>query len=182
MDSKGKNIFDQMINAVSNRDEKAALEAAKQHMLELEQKVAATEQKAMANAQRADAAEKKAADLQAMLTKAQADLQAARAATALVEQRANVAEAKVRTFENEKMLVSQQAAAMSAAKAQVLATHTLASKETLSDLALKYYGHATPPYWKLIYEANKEVIGDNPNAVRSGLVLNIPVLPDSMKK
>ena len=192
MDSKGKNIFDQMINAVSNRDEKAALEAAKQHMLELEQKVAATEQKAMANAQRADAAEKKATDLQAMLSKAQADsqaalakaqadLQAARAATALVEQRANLAEAKVRTFESEKMLVNQQAAAMSAAKAQILATHTLTAKETLSDLALKYYGHATPPYWKLIYEANKAVIGDNPNAVRSGLVLNIPVLPDSMK-
>jgi len=29
--------------------------------------------------------------------------------------------------------------------------------ETLSHIALKYYGHATPPYYKLIYEFNKNV-------------------------
>jgi nucleoid-associated protein YgaU len=64
---------------------------------------------------------------------------------------------------------------------QFIAEHTLTAEETLSHLALKYYGHATPPYWKLIYEANKELIGDNPNRVRPGMVLKIPVLPDNMK-
>ena len=30
-----------------------------------------------------------------------------------------------------------------------IAQHTLTTDETLSHLALKYYGHATPPYWQL---------------------------------
>jgi len=72
------------------------------------------------------------------------------------------------------------------AKAQALSTkvkamHTLESDETLSHVALKYYGHATKPYWTLIYEANKDKIGDNPNRVRSGLVLKIPELPADIK-
>jgi nucleoid-associated protein YgaU len=62
-----------------------------------------------------------------------------------------------------------------------IAQHTLTADETLSHLALKYYGHATPPYWQLIYAANKAVIGEDPNKVRPGLVLNIPILPDDMK-
>jgi nucleoid-associated protein YgaU len=65
--------------------------------------------------------------------------------------------------------------------AQFIAEHTLAADETLSHLALKYYGHATPPYWKLIYEANKALIGDNPNRVRPGMALKIPALPEDMK-
>lgn len=65
--------------------------------------------------------------------------------------------------------------------AQFIAEHTLAADETLSHLALKYYGHATPPYWKLIYEANKELIGENPNRVRPGMLLKIPALPENMK-
>jgi len=62
-----------------------------------------------------------------------------------------------------------------------IAEHTLAANETLSHLALKYYGHATPPYWKQIYEANKEVIGDNPNRVQIGMVIKIPELPPGFK-
>lgn len=68
-----------------------------------------------------------------------------------------------------------------AEKANTLATYTTTSKDTLGELALKYYGHATEPYWRIIYEANKEVIGDNPNRVRVGSVLKIPVLPSEMK-
>ena len=68
-----------------------------------------------------------------------------------------------------------------ATAAGFLAEHTLAADETLSHLALKYYGHATPPYWKLIYEANKELIGDNPNRVHSGMVIKVPALPADFK-
>ena len=64
---------------------------------------------------------------------------------------------------------------------EFLAEHTLAGDETLSHLAMKYYGHSTPPYWKLIYEANKDLIGDNPNRVRSGMVIKVPVLPADFK-
>ena len=69
-----------------------------------------------------------------------------------------------------------------AAKPKFMAEHTLTADETLSHLSLKYYGSATEPYWRLIYEANKATIGDNPNHVREGLVLNIPELPADMKK
>jgi nucleoid-associated protein YgaU len=67
-------------------------------------------------------------------------------------------------------------------KKKIIAEHTLAANETLSHISLKYYGSAAKPYWMLIYEANKAVIGDNPNHVRAGLVLKIPELPADMKK
>jgi nucleoid-associated protein YgaU len=62
-----------------------------------------------------------------------------------------------------------------------IAEHTLTAEETLSHLSLKYYGHATKPYWMVIYEANKDVIGDNPNRVRPGLEIKIPELPEELK-
>ena len=52
--------------------------------------------------------------------------------------------------------------------------HTVAADETLSHIALKYYGSAAKEKWIIIYEANKELIGDNPNIIRSGMELFIP--------
>lgn len=194
---KGKNIFDQAIDLVSNRDEKAALEAAKKHVEEVEQQLSA-------QTQRAEAAERKAADLQAALTKAQADnqaslsksqaegqgalgklqgeLQAAKATIAQLEQRLAAAEPKAKLYDEGQIAARLEADNLAAQKAATLATHTTTSSETLSDLALKYYGHATPPYWQLIYEANKAAIGDNPNRVKAGMSLRIPVLPPELKK
>lgn len=57
---------------------------------------------------------------------------------------------------------------------KIIAQHTVAPNETLSHLALKYYGSAIKEKWMLIYEANKHIIGDNPNIIRVGQVLNIP--------
>jgi nucleoid-associated protein YgaU len=62
-----------------------------------------------------------------------------------------------------------------------LAKHTVAAEETLSHIALKYYGHATKPYYMVIYEANKSAIGNDPNRVKPGLELNIPELPEDLK-
>ncbi len=190
--SKGKNIFDQMLDTVTNRDEKAALEAAKQHVAEVEQKAAEAEKNALANAQRADAAERKVAELQAALSKAQADSQAALAKVQAElsaaktdamsqEKRAILAEARLKSVEDEKLRLQRQAELLEAAKAKFIGSHTMAADETLSHLSLKYYGHATEPYWRLIYEANKDEIGPNPNKVRPGTVLKIPVVPDDMK-
>jgi len=165
--TKGPKIFDQLINAVSSRDEKEALEAAKLHVIDMEKKVAETE--------------KKLADLQIKLSQTQVELRNANAKATALEQRALAAEAKVKQLTESQAQAQQQAAAAEAAKAQVLATHKIAADETLSHLALKYYGHATKPYWTLIYEANKEAIGPNPNKVRPGTELQIPVLPESMK-
>jgi len=81
----------------------------------------------------------------------------------------------------DKMLLSIQEANRLRAQPKVIAKHKLTAEETLSHLSLKYYGHATRDYWMVIYEANKEQIGDNPAHVRVGMELVIPELPDALK-
>jgi len=63
-------------------------------------------------------------------------------------------------------------------KEEYLAEHTVVSGETLSHISLKYYNSATPAKYMVIYEANKDVIGDNPNMIKVGMVLNIPKLEE----
>ena len=66
--------------------------------------------------------------------------------------------------------------AAAATKAQYIAEHTVVSGDTLSHIALKYYGSAARSKWMAVYEENKEIIGDNPNLIRPGQVLKIPEL------
>jgi LysM repeat protein len=63
-------------------------------------------------------------------------------------------------------------------KEEFLAEHTVAAGETLSHISLKYYNSAAKTKYMLIYEANKAVIGDNPNVIVPGQVLNIPKLEE----
>lgn len=58
-----------------------------------------------------------------------------------------------------------------------IAQHKVVSGDTMSGLALKYYGSAVRDKWMHIYEANKELIGDNPAFIKVGQVLNIPEPP-----
>ncbi len=50
--------------------------------------------------------------------------------------------------------------------------HTVVSGDNLSAIAKKYYGDENR--WRDIYNANKEKIGDNPSAIRVGMVLRLP--------
>jgi nucleoid-associated protein YgaU len=59
---------------------------------------------------------------------------------------------------------------------EYMAEHTMRDDETLSHLALKYYGSAVRDMWMIIYEANKAVIGPDPAHVHPGTVLKIPKL------
>jgi nucleoid-associated protein YgaU len=59
---------------------------------------------------------------------------------------------------------------------EFIAEHTVKADETLSHIALKYYGSSVTEKWMAIYEANKPVIGENPSAIRPGMVLKIPKL------
>jgi hypothetical protein len=43
---------------------------------------------------------------------------------------------------------------------------------SLSGLAIKYYG--SDQLWPLLWDANRDVIGDNPNLLMPGMVLQIP--------
>ena len=61
-------------------------------------------------------------------------------------------------------------------KVEYIAEHTMKPDETLSHLALKYYGSAIRDKWMVIYEANKEAIGPDPAHVKPGTVLKIPKL------
>ncbi len=51
-------------------------------------------------------------------------------------------------------------------------TYTVASGDTLSQIAIKVYG--SNKYWKVIHEANKDVIGSDPGSLKVGLTLKIP--------
>ncbi len=67
-------------------------------------------------------------------------------------------------------------------KPELITVHTVESNnQTLSHIALKYYKHATPPYWKFLLEHNKEVLGGSEKNVRMGMKLEIPELPEELK-
>jgi nucleoid-associated protein YgaU len=74
-------------------------------------------------------------------------------------------------------LPASKPAPAAAPKVEYIAEHVMKPDETLSHLSLKYYGSAIRDKWMIIYEANKEVIGSDPNHVRPGTVLKIPKLP-----
>jgi nucleoid-associated protein YgaU len=65
--------------------------------------------------------------------------------------------------------------------AKVIAEHVVKPDETLSHIALKYYGHATPPYWQYVYDTNKEAIGPNMKLMQIGTKLVIMELPEELK-
>ena len=60
--------------------------------------------------------------------------------------------------------------------------HVWTKEDTYADLAFKYYGSIKEPYWRLIYNHNKHIIGDHPNNIRVGLEIEIPPLPEELKK
>jgi nucleoid-associated protein YgaU len=60
--------------------------------------------------------------------------------------------------------------------------HVWNKEDTYADLAFKYYGSINEPYWRLIYIHNKQIIGNHPNDIRVGLEIEIPPLPEELKK
>ncbi len=65
-----------------------------------------------------------------------------------------------------------KAAAAKAATAKAVKKHVVVSGDTLSGIAKKYYNDAGK--YMVIYEANKRVIGDNPDMIKVGMELVIP--------
>ncbi len=132
------------------------------------------------NAKRVADAERYKAEAEARKIAAEAEAKAKEVAE---ENAKRVEQAERYKAEAEARRVAAEAAAAAKAKeaAAWIGEHTVTAEDTLSHIALKFYGHATPPYYKLIYEANKEVIGDNMNIVVPGQVLRIPALPEDLK-
>ena len=53
-------------------------------------------------------------------------------------------------------------------------TYTVASGDSLSKIAKNHYGDAAK--WHEVYEANKDLIGSNPDLIEVGQVLTLPSL------
>ena len=69
---------------------------------------------------------------------------------------------------------ARRLAQLEAEAAQQVTKHTVVPGDTLSGIAAQYYNDAGQ--WPAIYEANKDVIGDNPNLILVGQELTIPKL------
>jgi len=190
-EEKKKSIFDRAIDALTDRDEKAAAaEAARKAEAAAAQAAEDARLKAAAD----EAARKQSADLARQAAAEEAGRKAA-AEKAAAEKRAAEAEAKMREMkeaeerreqqahmeEERRKYAEVQARLAEQAKPKFIGEHHVASGDTLGQIALNYYGHATREYWMVIYEANKVVIGDNPGMIRPGTVLQIPELPEALK-
>lgn len=84
-----------------------------------------------------------------------------------------IAEAKQRT-EQMKRETAQKARVDKVKREVAVKKHVVVGGDTLSGIAQKYYGD-TGKYMK-IYEANKAVIGNNPDMIKPGMELVIPKL------
>ena len=87
------------------------------------------------------------------------------------EKKDAIKEAKERT-EKLQRETAQKAKAAEVQREKAVVKHVVAAGDTLSAIAKKYYDDAGQ-YMK-IYEANKAVIGDNPDLIQPGMELVIP--------
>ncbi|MBN1890378.1 MAG: LysM peptidoglycan-binding domain-containing protein [Thermoflexales bacterium] len=162
MTEKKGGLLGGLVDAVTTRDEKAAVEAAKKEaadaLAKLNQEIA------------------KRQEAEARANKAEADLRAAQASAGqassgqasqvrALEDRVRVADAKVASLEAEVARLKQ---GLEAAKVR---TYVVKSGDSLSKIAQQFYGDAKR--WPEIFEANKDKIKD-PNLINVGQELRIP--------
>lgn len=81
-------------------------------------------------------------------------------------------EAVAQAFEVHKIVIRQGKKALEQRSPRY---HVVATGDWLSKIARKYYGDLYK--WPVIYEANRDVIGPDPDLIKPGQRLLIPVLP-----
>ncbi|MGB6422817.1 MAG: hypothetical protein WBF05_13355 [Anaerolineales bacterium] len=182
-EKKKKGFLDSLIDTFSSRDEKEAEEKAQKEAEEAKLKAMADKAAAdKAASQKKAEAEKKAEAQQKAAAEAEKQAEAEEAKKRQLEaqrQAEREKEAKAKELERQEQIAARKA---EAAQPKIITVHELTSDETLSHLSLKYYGHATKPYWMVIYEANIDVVGDNPNLVHRGMMIKIPELPPELQE
>ena len=166
-----KGFFDKVTDAFSSKDEKEEIAELKKE-LEKQRKVAEASKKAIKDL------------LEPTKEKSLETTKAEKA-----EKRVKELEKRLESMEHKKIVEERKAKSAArradlekGKKLETKATHKVASEETLSHIALKYYNHATPPYWKLILEHNEESLEGNARNLREGMELVIPELPEELKE
>jgi nucleoid-associated protein YgaU len=64
---------------------------------------------------------------------------------------------------------------------KVIAEHTVVKGDTLSGIALRYYGNASRRHYMYIFNKNKDVIGNDPDMIMVGIKLKIYELTEGLK-
>lgn len=176
-EKKKKGLFGKAIDAVTNRDEKQEMESLKEDLEKAKQEAEAAKQaiksvmdKNVETTKDKTEAEKEAKEAEARIKELEEKLEAAKKKDLerLAQQRQEMMDERRQKIEESK-------------KPELITTHTVADGETLSHVALKYYNHATPPYWKYLLEHNNEVLKGSEKNVRTGMKLEIPELPADLK-
>ena len=172
-EKKKKGLFGKAVDAISSRDEKEQVSKLEAELAKAKKDAAAAKEAIksqmdknvkdkIGSQKEIKEAEKKIADLEGKL-------------------KVRVEKDRTRVAEAHKAQKEEIRAKMAMMKPKLMATHKVASGETLSHIALKYYKHATPPYWKFLLEHNKEVLKGDEKNVRTGMELDIPELPAELK-
>lgn len=134
----------------------------------------------VSNKDEKEAAEKAKAELEAAAIEQEKDDAAKVRYTHAVKQVEDIEE-KVRNARVEEWREKMRKRAAGEEELKIMKEHTVKEGETLSHVALKYYGFATEPYWRIILDAN-ESMGGNEKRVYPGLVLKVPELPEDFRE
>ena len=88
---------------------------------------------------------------------------------------------KGKAMDKEKNTTGRNRQMMGGDARKAIARYEVKEGETLSHIALKYYQHATPPYWKFLLEYNQALLKGDEKNLRAGMTLEIPELPENLK-
>jgi nucleoid-associated protein YgaU len=184
-EKKKKSIFDKAVDALTDRDEKAAATEAEASKKLQAEKILAEAKKAQEARVKAEAAAKAKADA-AKLSAEKAKLSAEKAKVDAAQKDRQVKLAKAQKDQADRLSakkaeLEQKKLADAAAKAAIV-KHVWTNEDTYASLAFKHYGSIKEPYWRLIYEHNKHIIGNHPNHIKTGTEIEIPPLPEELKK
>ncbi len=171
-----KNIFDKIGDALSNRDEKAAEEAK----AEAARKEGAAQAKAATEKMQKEAAER-SADRARVAAESKASAEAEEQAKLAAEKTKATQERIQKEFAEKQAQRAAELKQKQAEEAKYI-KHTWTNDDTYASLAFKHYGSIKEPYWRLIYEHNKDVIGSHPNNIKTGTEIVIPPLPPELEK
>jgi nucleoid-associated protein YgaU len=169
-DKEKKGIFGKVTDALSSKDEKEEIAKLKEE-LEKTKKEAEASKKAI----------KSLLDQNRDKSEVSAEVKKAEEKVKELENKLKAREAKEMIEERRKLREERIAKLEEKAESKSIATHTVVPGETLSHIALKYYKHATPPYWKHLLEHNSEALQGNEKNLRAGMEIEIPELPEDLK-